>query len=145
MQRFHLTKSAWLAALSAAVLASSLGCDDPAERQARAEAKARAHAQEQAAKAAQAQQAELLAKAEQEKQAQARQEETLRAEKARGALGACCRALARRGFGERSMQDMEAKRLCLEAEAKAEPLASVRQALLTSLGERALPPSCLPE
>lgn len=143
MRKIHLTKALWLAALTAVTLAGSLGCDDPAERQARAEAKARARAQEQAAKEAEAQQAELLAKVEREKQAQARQEQTMREEKALGALGACCSALARRGFEERNMKDMEAKRLCLEAEAKAEPLGSVRPALLTSVGERGLPSSCL--
>jgi hypothetical protein len=142
MHRTHLTKAIWLAVLTSVVAASSLGCDDPAERQARAEAKARARAEAQAAEAAEARQAELTAKAERDKQALARQEEAAHAEKARGALGACCTALARRGFEQRSMKDMEAKRFCLEAEAKGDSLAAVRTSLQTPVGERGLPPAC---
>ena len=143
MSRTYSREFVWMgvsAALSAACL---LACDDPAQRQARAEAKARAAELAAAEREAEMQQAELAKKAEREKRALAEQEAATRLEQARGALGACCTALARRGFEQRSMPDMTAKQMCLEAETKGDALAAVRPALLSALGDRGLPQSCL--
>jgi len=134
----------WVLALALAASALALGCDDAAERQARSEVRARAAQRVEALAAQQAAEraAAAASRLDQEKQAEATREAAALA-KTRGALGTCCQALAQRGFEQRSMKDMDAKRTCLEAEGRGDSLLAVRPALTQALEDRELPPACV--
>lgn len=119
-----------------------VGCKDPAERQAKAEARARAaRAAEEMAAQKEASRRGEEARAEEARKAEATQQAAM-AEKARNSLSTCCQALARRGFEERSMPDMAAKSVCLELAAKDDSLASARPRLTAALEGRQLPSAC---
>lgn len=132
--------TAWL-------VASCLACSDPAQKQAEAEARARAEQAREAerlkaevlevAAAARRQAEEQVARAQAEAMARLKEQEATQS-----ALSSCCDALARRGFEERSMPDMAAKRACLALAEKKTPLAEARSELTAALGERALPSAC---
>lgn len=119
------------------------GCDDPAARQAEAQARAsRMAAAEAARKAAEEKASAERALAERKTEAQQKDEV---AKKARNALGDCCLALAKRGFEERDMKDMAAKQVCLERQTQGDTLEAARPLLAQALGERGLPAtSCAP-
>jgi len=122
-----------------------LACENPAERQAQAEARARAaRAAEEAATREEAERKATAARLEAEKKA-ASEQVAASERKAKTAVADCCQAIARRGFEERNMADMAAKKLCLELEAKGETLANVQGALALALEARAVPPACAAE
>lgn len=132
--------SAWL-------VSACLSCSDPAQKQAEAEARARAE-QAREAERLKAEVLEAAAKARRqaEEQVARAQEEALarlkEQEATQSALSRCCDALARRGFEERSIPDMAAKRACLTAAEQNTPLAQARPELTAALGDRALPAAC---
>lgn len=128
------------------------GCDDSKEREAAAEREAarkgalrdgieREVAERAAAEAARKQEEAEKAEARQRTEEAAAQ--TSSAEEARSsALDACCLALAKRGFTERSVSDMTAKARCLEAGEQKKTLSDVQAELGAALGERPLPAAC---
>jgi hypothetical protein len=139
-------KADWKGPLRAAsiLLLASLcvACNDPAKRQAQAEARARAEQAREAERLAQeATEAAAARRLADEKAA--RERAAAQAKHADNALGACCQALGRRGFEERSMPDMAAKQACLDLEQKQGSLAEAQSALTSALGERELPPACM--
>lgn len=132
-----------LRAASIVLLASlCLACNDPAKRQAKAERARVEKAREAERLAHEAAEAAAAARRLADEKA-ASERAAADAKQAENALGACCQALGRRGFEERSMPDMAAKQACLELEQKQASLVEARSALTAALGERKLPPACL--
>lgn len=132
-----------LRAASIVLLASlCVACNDPAKRQAKAERARIEKAREAERLAHEATEAATAARRLADEKA-AREREAAQAKQAENALGACCQALGRRGFEERSMPDMAAKRACLDLEQKQVSLGEARSALTSALGERKLPPACM--
>jgi len=105
-----------------------------------ARAKAAEAARVQAERKAEAGRAE--AQAEALAAAQASEQKAALAKQSEGALGACCDAIARRGFEERSMSDMAAKRVCGELVAKGDSLEAARPLITGALEGRPLPGAC---
>jgi hypothetical protein len=116
----------------------------PEEIEAREQAKLAARAaEEQARAAAERAESERLA-AETARAEQARADQEKRATAARERVTACCEALARRSFEDRSVADREARRLCIEARDVGRALPEASRAAQDALEDRPLPAACLP-
>lgn len=132
-------------ALGFVLLCSSCKKSSPSNREQRAQLQ-----KEEAALAEQAAQTER-AKAEEQERAnelerkKAEEEAALSKKQAFDKMFACCEALGKEGFEQRSMIYMKGSDLCEAAQKEGKTLAEVRDAIKEALGSQALPLECTQE